>query len=131
MQSRHFNAHGFALANAHFAGDPDVTDGLAAGNVGKMGRRVVARLVDPVIQAYGAEIGRLPLCDRADLPVQSQRRGAVQRGHAQGPVGVEHGGIAAGHLGEQGGVFQFPEYVQTVVAGGAVGTQADARAGGE
>ena len=39
-------------------------------------------------------------------------------------VGIEYGWIVGGQFGQQGGMAHFLEHVETVVAGGAIGTQA-------
>ena len=57
--------------------------------------------------------------------VEAQRAGAVEGGRFQRGGGGQGGGVAAGALGEQGGQAHFAEQVEAVVAGGAVGAEAD------
>ena len=74
---------------------------------------------------------RLPASSEPSSVLHAQRARAAQGRHLQHGRGGRGGGIAGGVLGQQRGRHHLLEHVEVVVAGRAVGAQAQAHALGE
>ena len=76
-------------------------------------------------QVDSDQVGLLADLDGADALAESQRAGAVDRCHADAVLGVAGAGVASNRLGQQRRAAHFAEHVEVIVAGGAIGAEAD------
>ena len=72
-----------------------------------------------------AKVSSLTRGYRADFIAETKGDGAVQRGHTQHFMGRQHGCVTGYPFCDQCGETHFAEKVEAVIAGGAIGTQAD------
>ena len=70
----------------------------------------------------------MPRDNRAYAALQAEGTGTTQGGGGEGGMGGHGLGVAAGAFGEQRGLAHFLKGVEAVVAGRAVGSEADVNA---
>ena len=104
---------------------PDVGNLLTSGHIDQQRYRIITRQQSRITDTHGTQIRRLAGAERTDLFFQPQGPRAFQCGHAQRLMGMDGFGPGTCDFGQKRRQTHLLEHVEAVIAGRAVGTDAN------